>query len=170
MISLVDTYERLIATGEATRYATTHSTIASILQASTCPVSHQELVTAVSGHGGNPYTPDQLVDSVIEHEMKGAMAVLLVAGYPIQTPLAKAVVLSAFARTNRMNIEKLKELGHADLLVRIQSAERSWKRTYTHLYRSAPTQLCDQLDSLLGGCAIHRVIEALDLDPNVKTA
>lgn len=170
MISLIDTYERLIATGEATRYTNSHPTIKSILQASTCPVSHHELVDAVSGHAGNPYTPDQLVDSVIEHEMKGAMAILIIAGYPIQTPLAKAVVLSAFARTNRMNIDKLKELGHADLLVRIQSAERSWKRTYTHLYRSAPTQLCDQLDSLLGGCAVHRVIEALDLDPNVKTA
>lgn len=170
MISLIDTYERFIATGEATRYANDHPTIQHILDAAACPVPEAELEQVVTGHAGNPYTHDSVLESVIEHELKGAMAALIVAGYPVQTPLAKAVVLSAFARTNRMNIEKLKELGHADLLVRIQSAERSWKRTFAHLYRSAPAQLCDQLESILGGCAIHRVLEAIDRDPNVKTA
>lgn len=170
MISLVDMYERLIATGEATRYADVHSTITTILEGAVCPVSDIELEQAVTGHAGNPYTHDDLINSVVEHEMKGAMAALIVSGYPVQTPLAKAVVLSAFARTNRTNIDKLKELGHADLLVRIQSADRAWKRTYTHLYRSGPVQMCDQLDSLLGGCAIHRVLETLHNDHNVKTA
>ncbi|OGX80630.1 hypothetical protein A6395_00375 [Exiguobacterium sp. SH31] len=170
MISLLDTYERLIATGEAARYADVHPTIDGILEGAVCPVSDNELEQAVAGHAGNPYTHDDLIDSVVAHEMKGAMAALIVSGYPVQTPLAKAVVLSAFARTNRMNIDKLKELGHADLLVRIQSADRSWKRTYMHLYRSSPAQMCEQLDSLLGGCAIHRVLEALHDDRNIKTA
>lgn len=170
MISLTDTYERLIATGEATRYASEHPTTEQIIKAATCPVPEADLERIVSGHAGNPYTHDSVFESIITHELKGAMATLLVLGYPVQTPLAKALVLSAFARTNRMNIEKLKELSHTDLLVRIQSAERSWKRTFAHLYRSKPSQLCDQLDSILGGCAIHRVLEAVGHDKDVKTA
>lgn len=170
MISLIDMYERLIATGEAARYADDHPTIDGLLEAAVCPVSDVELEQAVAGHAGNPYTHDNLVNSVVEHEMKGAMAALLVLGHPVQTPLAKAIVLSAFARTNRMNIDKLKELGHADLLVRVQSADRSWKRTYTHLYRSGPAEMCEQLNSLLAGCAIHRVLETLHDDRRTKTA
>ncbi|WP_445001770.1 hypothetical protein [Exiguobacterium alkaliphilum] len=170
MISLVETYERLIATGEATRYASEHPTIEQILAAANCPVPEAELEQIVSGHAGNPYTHDSVFESIVTHELKGTMATLLVLGYPVQTPLAKALVLSAFARTNRMNIDKLKELSHADLLVRIQSAERSWKRTFAHLYRSKPSQLCDQLESILGGCAIHRVLEAIGHDKNVKSA
>ena len=170
MISLIDTYERFIASGEATRYANEHGTIESILDASSCPVAPKDLEQSLLEHSGNPYARDELLDTVVEHEMKGAMAALELSGYPIQTPLAKAVILSAFARTNRLNIEKLKELSHTDLLVRIQSAERAWKRTYTLLHRSAPSQICDQMDSLLGGCAVHRVLEAINQPGKSKSA
>ncbi|WP_214826326.1 hypothetical protein [Exiguobacterium algae] len=170
MISLIDTYERFIASGEATRYAQDQKTIEHILNEASCPVTKSDLEQSLLVHTGNPYAKDDLLDEIVQHEMKGAMAALELAGYPIQTPLAKAVVLSAFARTNRLNIDKLKELSHADLLVRIQSADRAWKRTYTLLHRSSPAHICGQMDSLLGGCAIRRVLEAIDHPNTSKTA
>ncbi|WP_214692086.1 hypothetical protein [Exiguobacterium sp. s160] len=170
MISLIDTYERFIASGEATRYAQEQQSIEHILQASSCPVEMKDLEQSLTHLSGNPYTKDESLDKIVEHEMKGAMAALELSGYPLQTPLAKAVILSAFTRTNRLNIDKLKELSHADLLVRIQSAERAWKRTYTLLHRSTPTQICDQMDSLLGGCAVQRVLEAIKQPGTSKTA
>lgn len=170
MISLIDTYERFIASGEATRYAHEHASIDSIMDAAACPVAMSDLEQSLLIHTGNPYAKDDVLDSIVEHEMKGAMAVLELSGYPIQTPLAKAVVLSSFARTNRLNIDKLKALSHSDLLVRIQSAERAWKRTYTLLHRSSPSQICGQMDSIFGGCAIRRVLEAIHHPDATKTA
>lgn len=170
MISLIDTYERLIASGEATRYATAHTTIESVLKTKACPVSVEELEQRLSSHDGNPYVQDQVISLAVEHEMKGVMTVLMLAGYPVQTPLAQAIILSAFTRSTRVNVDKLKDLGHSELLTRIQTADRTWKRSFAHLYQSTPDKMCVQLDSILSGCAIHRVLEALDNQIHAKTA
>lgn len=170
MISLLETYDRLIATGEAIRYAKEQPSIQHILTSTTCAVTRSDLEDSLTRHEGNPYTSDSRIEEIVRHEMKSAMAALEQSGFPIQTPLAKALVLSAFSRTNRLNVEKLRQLSHTDLLVRIQSADRAFKRTYTLLHRSSPSQICGQMDSLFGGCVVRRVLAAIKPADASKTA